>query len=257
MNYPASGGETTRDTGAVAGEIRITIEAIRKIATDNMTAMRENADSQASDFRSTHLPGSAFGDTPIGQSVASLHTAAHDVFKQTIDGVIQDLETFAANLVASCKAHEETDQQSADDARRAGQGALSGLAAPGAPGQYHADQHFDESSQQHDEAIPDAPAYQHESAQPGQSEGADGPADQPAAGGDSYAESGDSGSDHSEGGGSGDSYAESDTTGSTSTPSSPFTSTFSATPLADSDGDGLIDAIDVDQSGFYGDASSR
>lgn len=162
------GGSSDVPAGAVSGQIEITIDAIRRIARDNMTAMQDNATSQSSDFRALDLPPSAFGQVPIAQTVGQQHQAAHQVFMDTIDGVIADLETFAANIEASCNAHEAADEQSAVDAQRAGQGALSGVNESMSGYQSQADQNFDNAGAQHREELGDPPpaADQREGSEP-------------------------------------------------------------------------------------------
>lgn len=154
----SGGGSSSIPAGAISGQIEITIEAIRRIARDNMAAMQDNAHAQSADFRSLDLPPSAFGQVPIAQVVGAQHAAAHDVFMTTIDGVIADLQNFAANLEASCNAHEATDEQSAVDAQRAGQGVLSGVnEAMGASYQSQADTNFDNAGAQHRDDLGDMP----------------------------------------------------------------------------------------------------
>jgi hypothetical protein len=140
---------TPAETGAVSGQIQITIEAIRKIARDNMAQMRENASERSSDFVGLNLAPSAFSEVPFAQAVGRQHQAAQEVFARTIEGVIADLETFAANLEASCAAHEATDEQSAIDAQRAGQGALTNLSASMGEYQYRSDENFDAAGAEH------------------------------------------------------------------------------------------------------------
>jgi hypothetical protein len=155
---------TPAGTGAVSGQIQITIEAIRKIARDNMAQMRDNATERSSDFVGLSLPPSAFSEVPIAQSVGRQHQAAQEVFARTIEGVIADLETFAANLEASCAAHEAADEQSAMDAQRAGQGALTNVSASMSDYEYRSDENFDAAGAEHrDELGEPSEAQQRES----------------------------------------------------------------------------------------------
>ncbi len=167
------GGGADVPAGAVSGQIEITIETIRRIARDNMSAMQDNATSQSSDFRALSLPPSAFSQVPIAQTVGQQHQAAHQVFMDTIDGVIADLQTFAANIEASCNAHEATDEQSATDAQRAGQGALSGVNESMSGYQSQAERNFDNAGAEHREELGDptsAAAQREGSGQPPGSE---------------------------------------------------------------------------------------
>ncbi|QIK67718.1 hypothetical protein G7072_16410 [Nocardioides sp. HDW12B] len=228
------GGSTDIPAGAVSGQIEITIEAIRRIARDNMAAMQDNATSQSSDFRALDLAPSAFGQVPIAQTVGQQHQAAHQVFMDTIDGVIADLETFAANIEASCNAHEATDEQSAADAQRAGQGALSGLNESMSGYQSQADQNFDNAGAEHREELGDPPpaAEQREGSEPPAgserpegNDGATGNTDSP----ETY------------------SYGAGDDSGSTESSTTTFEGDAAPTPIAtsfDADGDGTIDVLE-------------
>jgi hypothetical protein len=156
----ATDASTPAETGAVSGQIQITIEAIRKIARDNMAQMRDNATERSSDFVGLSLPPGAFSEVPIAQSVGRQHQAAQEVFARTIEGVIADLEAFAANLEASCAAHEATDEQSATDAQRAGQGALTNVSASMGDYQYRSDENFDTAGAEHRDELGEAPEVQ-------------------------------------------------------------------------------------------------
>jgi hypothetical protein len=166
---------TPAETGAVSGQIQITIEAIRKIARDNMAQMRDNATERSSDFVGLSLPPSAFSEVPIAQSVGRQHQAAQEVFARTIEGVIADLEAFAANLEASCAAHEAADEQSAMDAQRAGQGALTNVSASMSDYRYRSDENFETAgAERRDELGEPSEAQQREGTQ-GPADSSDGP----------------------------------------------------------------------------------
>ena len=171
----SGGGSSDIPAGAISGQIEITIDAIRRIARDNMAAMQDNANAQAADFRALSLSPAAFSEVPIAQTVGQQHQAAHEVFMTTIDGVIADLENFAANLEASCNAHQATDEQSAVDAQRAGQGALSGVNESMSGYRSQADQNFDNAGAERREQLGDM------STESDQREGAEQPAGAPAA----------------------------------------------------------------------------
>jgi hypothetical protein len=171
---------TPAETGAVSGQIQITIEAIRKIARDNMAQMRDNATERSSDFVGLSLPPNAFSEVPIAQSVGRQHQAAQEVFARTIEGVIADLEAFAANLEASCAAHEAADEQSAMDAQRAGQGALTNVSASMSDYRYRSDENFEAAGAEHRDELGEPTEAQ-------QREGTGTPADAP---GQSPADSG-------------------------------------------------------------------
>jgi hypothetical protein len=200
---PETDASTPAETGAVSGQIQITIEAIRKIARDNMAQMRDNASERSSDFVGLNLPPSAFSEVPVAQAVGRQHQAAQEVFARTIEGVIADLETFAANLEASCAAHEAADEQSAIDAQRAGQGALTNVSASMGDYQYRSDENFDTAGAERRDELGEAPpAEQRAGAAGAAGTPGESPADagRPEVPGDAAGSDSDTGSAHPAGG---------------------------------------------------------
>lgn len=117
--------------------IQITIEKIESIAKSTMERLKETATTETNGFRGHQVPTGAFSKVPAAEALARQAKAAHDVFDETIRGVIADLEEFQANLLATAKAHARTDE----DARAA----LLALGRRYHDHTYHANANFDAS----------------------------------------------------------------------------------------------------------------
>jgi hypothetical protein len=94
---------------AAAGEIEMTISEIREIATRTMSELQGQAENTRTPFGNLALPPGAFGEVPLGQALGRQHQAAHDVFVQTIDGIVADLRDFQQRLLQSAESQESTD----------------------------------------------------------------------------------------------------------------------------------------------------
>jgi hypothetical protein len=124
--------------------VEITIERIKEIARTTMEQLQSDARSGSSDFRNTHLSEGAFGEVPKALAYAAQQEAAAGVFRDTIDGVLDDLAQFQQNLLASAEAHERNDEAVAS--------ALTALSARYGPQhQYSAEKEYDEG--RHDAAL--------------------------------------------------------------------------------------------------------
>ena len=130
------------DSGA--SRVEITIERIKEIARTTMEQLQSEARSGSSDFRNTHLSEGAFGEVPKAQDYATQQEAAAAVFRDTIDGVLDDLAEFQQNLLASAEAHERNDEAVA--------AALTALTARyGADHQYVSQKEYDQG--RHSDAL--------------------------------------------------------------------------------------------------------
>lgn len=69
-------------------------------------------------FREMPSSRHMFGTTPEGQSLSGQVTAAHEVYLETVRGVVADLERFRGNLVDSIKKAKDADQGAEDAMRR-------------------------------------------------------------------------------------------------------------------------------------------
>lgn len=92
-----------------AGAVEVTIDRIRQIANTQVATMAENTRSQEQAFRNLDVSASAFSEVPEARALAEQHRAAHQVFVETINGILTDLELFRDALVGSAQAHESTD----------------------------------------------------------------------------------------------------------------------------------------------------
>lgn len=124
--------------------VEITIARIKEIARTTMENLQSEARSGSSDFRSTHLSKGAFGEVPKALTYAAQQEAAAGVFRDTIDGVLDDLAQFQQNLLASADAHERNDEAVAS--------ALTALSTRYGPDhQYVSQREYDEG--RHDSAL--------------------------------------------------------------------------------------------------------
>src|SRR6476620_6112829 len=75
--------------------VEVTIEAIRDIA--NSTLPKAETDAAHS------------GTSPLGKELGHQHKGAHEVFVETIEGTIKDLQDFRQKLLDAMNNHENTD----------------------------------------------------------------------------------------------------------------------------------------------------
>ena len=152
------------DSGAratPAGEVKMVIDEVRAIARKTMADLTHQAGNRKSAFGGDAKVGhAAFGQVPKAQAFAAHQEAARQVFIDTFQGVIEDLEAFQANLLACAEAH-----QANDESVQAGLLALSNrLSASDLAS--HRD--YDNSSQQHRHGLlQGAPGDEHDAASVG------------------------------------------------------------------------------------------
>jgi hypothetical protein len=144
MHAAVGGGGALR----AANEIEMTIAEIRRIADETMASMQSTAESETRSFSNLKVPVSAFGGTPQGKTLGRQHEAAHEVFVQTIEGVIADLREFQRNLRACADSHEDTDE--------AAKAALTALGRSYARHTYRSAYNYDRGrgENKHDLAVP-------------------------------------------------------------------------------------------------------
>jgi len=91
--------------------VEVTLENLRELANSAMpklvdaTASRRTRLAQAS----ASTGGTTFGDTPPGRAIAQMHQAAYEVFDASVRGIERDLETLMANLNATIRQYESSD----------------------------------------------------------------------------------------------------------------------------------------------------
>lgn len=97
------------DMGAAVGLIDVAIANVTAIANSTLPGAESEVTTTTTDFRNLTLPVSAFSEVPLAQQLGQQHQAAHQVFKLTVDGVIDDLVEFRQKLLDSMKSHQSTD----------------------------------------------------------------------------------------------------------------------------------------------------
>lgn len=97
------------DLAGTAAAVEITIDEIRRIANTTIPATEEDATKATQSFRDLAVDTGAFGGHPLAKELAHQHRGAHEVFVETINGVIRDLQDFADKLRQSMDSHEQND----------------------------------------------------------------------------------------------------------------------------------------------------
>jgi hypothetical protein len=95
----------------MAGEIEMTIDAVRAIANRTMGTMKGKAEQSSRTFGDVDLPASAFGGWEQAKALGRHHEGAHDVFRRTLEGVVADLQTFQQNLRDTADSSERRDEE--------------------------------------------------------------------------------------------------------------------------------------------------
>lgn len=96
---------------AVAGQVKMVIDEVRRIAHHTMGDLTDQAGHHRATFGSAaKVDHAAFGQVPAAQDFAAHQEAARQVFVDTYQGVIQDLEDFRANLLECADAHQANDE---------------------------------------------------------------------------------------------------------------------------------------------------
>lgn len=96
---------------AAAQQIEMTIQAVKDIANQTMGELETRASDSRTKFQALDLPARAFGEVPLGLALARHHDAAHQVFLETINGVVKDLEDFAQKLRDTASSNEARDEE--------------------------------------------------------------------------------------------------------------------------------------------------
>jgi hypothetical protein len=161
---------------AAAGQIEVTIQRIEEIAKTTVAGAESSASESSSSFRNLKLSHAAFGDVPLARQLATQHQAAHEVFVETVQGVVQDLRDFQSKLIASAKAHQGT-----DDAAYA---TLVSLGRGYQHHDFHSEDNWRKSRAEQGDRLPGQDAVRPEGSDPGTPAGAaPAGASQPAPGG--------------------------------------------------------------------------
>ena len=98
----------------MSGEINVLIEEIEAIAQQTRGYIRTDAEQGATTFANATLDAGAFAGIPPGLEFHAQQQAAHQVFVETINGVVADLEQFGETLAANAASHRAVDESNAD-----------------------------------------------------------------------------------------------------------------------------------------------
>lgn len=98
----------------MSGEIELLIDEIEAIAKQMQGYIAGHAKSSAGEFADATLDASAFNGIPPGLAFFTQQQAAHEVFVQTINGVVADLEQFGETLAANAASHRAVDESNAE-----------------------------------------------------------------------------------------------------------------------------------------------
>jgi len=93
-----------------SGQVEVSVDDIRQVANKPLPGAETEIERARSSFKNLTLDKGAFGHSPLGRELAHQHQAAHDVFRETIDGVLADLRDFRQNLVDCMNDVESTDE---------------------------------------------------------------------------------------------------------------------------------------------------
>lgn len=121
--------------------IEVTISEVLAIAS-SLSDAETDVDHASTSFKNLTLDVGAFGHSPLGKELGHQHQGAHEVFVETIQGVVADLRDFQQNLRDSMKSHEATDDSA--------EAMLLGLAKKYDGHTYSADANYDQAL--HDQA---------------------------------------------------------------------------------------------------------
>lgn len=91
------------------GVVDVAIDRVTAIANAKLPGAEDEVTQSTRAFRDFTPPTTSFGEVPLAQELARQHHAAHQVFVETVDGVIADLRDFRQKLLDSMKSHQNTD----------------------------------------------------------------------------------------------------------------------------------------------------
>jgi hypothetical protein len=119
------GSITPQQLADTMRSVEVTLENLRDLANTAMPKLVDETAERRTRFAqaSASTGGTTFGDTPPGRALAQMHQGAYDVFEASVRGIERDLETLMANLKATIRQYENSD----DGVRLA----LSQLQVPG------------------------------------------------------------------------------------------------------------------------------
>jgi hypothetical protein len=95
--------------GTAVGAIDVAISRVTAIANSVLPSAESEVTTASTSFRNLTLPPASFSEVPLAQQLGEQHQAAHQVFRDTVEGVIDDLVEFRQKLLDSMKSHENND----------------------------------------------------------------------------------------------------------------------------------------------------
>lgn len=110
MIVPDMSGLSPTQALKAAGEVTMVIDEVRDIANRTMHELATKAGRDRSAFAQTPTDLGMFSQVPLARQLGEEHRAAHQVFVDTLQGVLEDLETFRDNLRACADSQEATDE---------------------------------------------------------------------------------------------------------------------------------------------------
>jgi len=95
--------------GAVNHVTELTLEEVRSIA-HGLVAPTDEAEGQGSRLQGAPVSAGMFGRSGAGEALAGTHRTAHQIFRETVDQVIADLEAFREQLISTVATYESRDE---------------------------------------------------------------------------------------------------------------------------------------------------
>jgi hypothetical protein len=93
-------------------DVEITLDEIRTLATTTLASLRDDVATSRGQFLGAPTSASMFGGTPEGVELGATHRAAHDVFAQTVEAVLTDLDGFRSRLIDTLTRYADADGDS-------------------------------------------------------------------------------------------------------------------------------------------------
>lgn len=110
MRMLDASGWTPAQVQLATDEVTMVIDEVREIANRTMHALATDADQDRAAFAQAPTDPAMFGEAPLARALGRHHRAAHQVFVDTLQGVLEDLESFRDNLKACADTQEATDE---------------------------------------------------------------------------------------------------------------------------------------------------
>ncbi|NHC14816.1 hypothetical protein [Motilibacter deserti] len=99
--------------GAVNRVVELTLEEVRSIA-NGLATPTDEVQGQGAQFSGTPVDAGMFGRSAAGEALAGTHRTAHQIFRETVEQVIADLEAFREQLTSTVATYEARDADVSD-----------------------------------------------------------------------------------------------------------------------------------------------